>query len=512
MHRYSHQLKVVQSVRPSGGAHPTTGRVKHSESSATPPAYRTLGSRSAVVNYGIRPDENTCPAGALIRDANVSVSVDVQDLLRTHFGIFGFTGAGKSNLVSTLVESVLQHSREPVKIVLFDLMSEYSTLLIDRLASRSQDGMLIALGEETLPASIVEYFSLAEGVERQQREQALARAAQDLVNTTLLPPALVDLRPQFELPMRALLMRNKIRIWRKRALTVDAYLVQTRNEIKWGGMGLCAGAVHGFIDQLQTNFQGQGFTEVIVDTLVQRINAVTTTPTIDGHKLTESARTHLSELRNQIQQDGPGFVNLRPIPTGLRINIPELVERLNERTASGLFIIQAHDPDELRHFAATLGDIIYDSRRTSAQISPLVSFIFDEADEFIPLQAQDTYLESSRIAMTLARRGRKFGLGLGIATQRVTYLNTSIMAQPHTYFVSKMPRQSDRQRVSEAFGASEDIFRQTFKFKKGDWLLMSHDATGLDAIPIPIHTADANARIRRALNEAQARAAERSRN
>jgi DNA helicase HerA-like ATPase len=105
--------------------------------------------------------------------------------------------------------------------------------------------------------------------------------------------------------------------------------------------------------------------------------------------------------------------------------------------------------------------------------------------------------------MTLARRGRKFGLGIGIATQRVRYLNTSIMAQPHTYFVSKMPRQTDRQVVAEAFGVSEDMFRQTFKFKKGDWLLMSYDATGMEAIPVPIHCEDANQRILRFLDRAR---------
>lgn len=39
------------------------------------------------------------------------------------------------------------------------------------------------------------------------------------------------------------------------------------------------------------------------------------------------------------------------------------------------------------------------------------------------------------------------------------------------------------------------MFRQTFKFKKGDWLLASYDATGLEAIPIPIHAEDANQQI-----------------
>jgi len=103
--------------------------------------------------------------------------------------------------------------------------------------------------------------------------------------------------------------------------------------------------------------------------------------------------------------------------------------------------------------------------------------------------------------MTLARRGRKFGLGIGIATQRITYLDTSILAQPHTYFVSKLPRKSDQDRIREAFGISEEMFRQTVKFKKGDWLLVSYDATGLEAVPLPIHTPDANERLAKFLEK-----------
>jgi hypothetical protein len=34
--------------------------------------------------------------------------------------------------------------------------------------------------------------------------------------------------------------------------------------------------------------------------------------------------------------------------------------------------------------------------------------------------------------------------------------------------------------------------RQTFKRKKGDWLLAGYDATELEAISIPIPTEDAN--------------------
>jgi DNA helicase HerA-like ATPase len=175
----------------------------------------------------------------------------------------------------------------------------------------------------------------------------------------------------------------------------------------------------------------------------------------------------------------------------------EIVDQLNAPDGKALFIFQAHDPERLREFAAKLASVVYESRRRTGQITPLVSFVFDEADEFIPggQSNSESQKMTKAAAMALARRGRKFGLGIGIATQRIRYLDTSILAQPHTYFVSKLPRLSDRQAIAEAFGISEDMFRQTFKFKKGDWLLASYDATGLEAIPIPIHAENADNKI-----------------
>jgi uncharacterized protein len=130
--------------------------------------------------------------------------------------------------------------------------------------------------------------------------------------------------------------------------------------------------------------------------------------------------------------------------------------------------------------------------------SHALSFSRDKFDHLYTSRAHnasDSQKHTKAAIMTLARRGRKFGLGIGIATQRIANLDVNTLAQPHTDFVSKLPRQYDRQAIADAFGISEDMFRQTFKFKKGDWLLASYDATGLEAIPIPIHTEDANQRI-----------------
>ncbi len=493
-------FEIVQSVRG------TTAEPQLDEESNIP----MLGSSARlldttftqfVVNRGIGNTENTFPAGVLIRDEQVRVLVRIQDLLRTHFGIFGFTGAGKSNLVSTLIHNLLSNSRDPVKIVIYDLMSEYSTLLIDDV-QRMQDAMLIGLGVETFPESLVEFENLAPNTKPEDRREALGRAVRDMVNTTLLPPALADTRRLFGYPTASLIETHKVKIWKDRTTTVGALIADSKKAFK-AGMGNCGAAVYAFIDGLESEFRNRNFSEEFVDELVRRLDQILQTGKIEDQKITDTARNNLSGLRGRIDQQGRELANQPDVPASLTITLPDLIHRLNDRQKSGLYIIQAHNPDLLRHFASMLGNFTYEDRRRSGQISPLVSFVFDEADEFIPQNAKETYAESSEVAMTLARRGRKFGLGIGIATQRVIYLNTSIMAQPHTYLVSKMPRQSDRERISEAFGASEDVFRQTFKFKKGDWLLMSYDATGLEAIPIPIHTEDANVRIRKFLDDTQ---------
>lgn len=149
----------------------------------------------------------------------------------------------------------------------------------------------------------------------------------------------------------------------------------------------------------------------------------------------------------------------------------------------------------------TLGYELYDFRRTTGIISPIISFVYDEADQFIPQDAKGSQNNSKRIIEDLTRRGRKFGIGIGIATQRAVYLDTNIMGQLHTYVISKLPRESDRDRVGEAFSLADDEFVQTFKFTKGDWLIVSHDAMGLDAIPVPIHSFNSEERIKNFLRE-----------
>lgn len=439
-----------------------------------------------VANYGIdrEHEENLTVIGTMARDEDVEVLLRIEELYRTHFAIFGFTGVGKSNLLSTIVSKVLTDATQPLKLVFFDLMSEYTALLLDQLLSDDVNGRILTVGRQTLPEGLFRYTN------EMPRAPSLDEATAQLGRYTLLPKAMMRDRPLVIEGLRDLIAGGKIRFFHE-AQSQSVFDLFFTGATPWGK------------ERRGPNLQRRS--DLIKGVLRATLRGADYKRTTFSPDL---ARQIQEGLQQALENDGTFAEDYAPIVARLGelerataesyaagTTLSELVEDLNDPGHPSLWVIQAHNPHHLRAFSKQLGDTIYEDRRQNGLIDPLVSFIFDEADEFIRRDASGSYAESAEIAQTLARRGRKFGLGLGIATQRIRYLDTNIMAQPHTYFISKLPRMSDRQAVAEAFGVSGELLNQTFKFKKGQWLLMSHDATGLEAVPVPVQTPNANARL-----------------
>jgi len=445
-----------------------------------------------IANNGIdeEREQNLTVIGTMTRDENVNILLRIEELFRTHFAIFGFTGVGKSNLLSTIVSKVFTDSDVPVKLIFFDLMSEYTVLLIDQLLNDRTKGRILTIGRHTLPEGVFSF------VNNLSNHPSIDIATQQFSRYTLLPKALLRERNLIHQALRELINNRVIRYFNEAQSTTvwDLFFTDTipwgkkRQTEKWEARKKLTSKV------LKRVITGADYkTTVFTPEIAQAIKS-------EIQQELEADKTFIEDFAPKVSKlDELKRTTIENYAAGTTLN--DLIQDLNDRNQSSLWLIQAHNPNELRAFARRLGEEIYENRRLNGIIEPLVSFIFDEADEFIRREATGSYQESAEIAQTLARRGRKFGLGVGIATQRIRYLDTNIMSQPHTYFVSKLPRKSDREAVCEAFGISEELLSQTFKFKKGDWLLMSHDATGLEAVPIPIHTPDANVRIASWLNE-----------
>lgn len=382
-------------------------------------------------------------------------------------------------------------SKKVVKVVLFDLMGEYTVLLADQLL-KLNTGRILIKGRNTLPEGLFKYINDISG------KPDLAEAVEQLKRYTLLPKALLKERTTINYALQQLIEKSIIRVY-KDADSLTIYDLFFTDKVDWSKKRQTAkfNQRKEFSKALLRKAGFAQFNQNFTVDIARKIRK-----TIEK-ELEQPSDESIKKLAKEFKDDFDNhIVKLHQIERAMGeelssgVTLDEIIDDLNNTQTSSLWIVQAHNPNELREFSKRLGDALYEKRRQNGTIDPLVSFIFDEADEFIPGKPQGKSYEASKeIVETLARRGRKFGIGIGIATQRTRYLDTSIMAQPHTYLVSKLPRGTDREVVAEAFGVSQDMFRQTFKFKPGNWLIMSHDATGLKAIPVPIQTKDANKRI-----------------
>ena len=440
-----------------------------------------------IANNGIdkENEKNLATIGTLARDSDVEILMRIDDLLRTHFAIFGFTGVGKSNLLSTIVAKIFASTQDPIKLVFFDLMSEYTGLLVDQLLSDEIDGHLLTIGRNTLPEGTFKYINRLEGAPKD------TEATKQFLRYTLLPKALQGKRDKTGWAFLDFIKSDKVRYFNESKSTTVWDLFFTESVVPWAKRrqtakfksrtDLTKKALKAAIGQ--RNYRETRFSPDIAKKIKEELQRLLE----ENTEFLGDYEHHIAKLEELEQATAEDFA--------AGTTLPEIIRDLNNENHHSLWIIQSHSPDELRKFSHDLGSELYESRRLNGIIDPLVSFIFDEADEFIRSDGRGSYERSAEIAETIARRGRKFGIGLGIATQRIRYLDTNIMSQPHTYFISKLPRATDRTAVSEAFGFGDEMLNQTFKFEKGQWLLVSHDATGLEAVPLPVKTEDANERV-----------------
>ncbi|MCD6514409.1 MAG: DUF87 domain-containing protein, partial [Candidatus Odinarchaeota archaeon] len=81
----------------------------------------------------------------MFTDEEIPLLVDFEDLIRYHFGVFAFTGGGKSNLVANLIRKAYHYEKD-IKILIFDISCEYIILLLDLLCK--EDSVKIVLDKE----------------------------------------------------------------------------------------------------------------------------------------------------------------------------------------------------------------------------------------------------------------------------------------------------------------------------------------------------------------------------
>ncbi len=485
-----------------------------------------------IINGSLKIEQDNIIQLASFKDnEEIKIFLDIERCLKTHFGIFGFTGVGKTNLLSTFISKIFIKKNPKKKLLFFDIMDEYLGLLMDLFFRENLNAYLVFLSFNDLSRDMREFFktgTIPSGmVERFYGQMILPKE--------LKAP---NLKEKYCYYIEKLFLDKKIRFYQERNRIID-WLNNTfskflpkidirpkeifQDSIIDFFYNLLRGTLNIYRDPMTNNIKN-----ILYHNLRERIQRGNLTnppkektPKETSQKTIFETKPRGSQPKNPRLQKEYYFHSNFKRPTWttqlsnflrtlqakgvLEVNEYEdyllderdIIEEVHSKDSNSLFIFVSSREQNVREFLNSVGNKIYEKRKNEGLIDPLTSLIFDEADTFIPQGAQeDSIVKSKLIIEQIARRGRKFGLGIGLATQRITFLETNILAQLHTYFISRLPRKSDRDRIKEAFSLSDEEFGATLKFVKGNWLLVSHEGLGLEGVPISIKVENANQRIK----------------
>lgn len=407
---------------------------------------------------------------------DIPIYVDYDSLVRYHFGIFAFTGGGKSNMLSNILRRLLIHTKE-VKVIIFDISCEYPFLLMDLFANEKIPSKIIL---ENKADSVREFYN------------------------SIVKPKLFEDNPKVIKGMEKIFAQNKVTHFVREVIRIPTFsefldsvaalksdnqskpnYLEALNEIEV--LTARHMAAKGYLESDEIDKE---FAEALANAAPQIATAY------NVHE-----KSTLYGWFTSRQRMVRYFREIEELQSGEGLNSEAIKELIEGETQ--LISISISDPQIIKGLVIDLTQEVLAQRKREFKVKPYILFVWDEAQEFAanPGSVSGIDRQCSIEVERLLRQGRKYGLGGCIATQRIAHLNTSALQQLHTYFVSTLPRPYDRGLISNTFMIDKNILEKTLEFTPGDWLLSSYIATGLANVPIYIRADNAEEEIEKFLNK-----------
>ena len=414
----------------------------------------------------------------------IPIYVHLDNLVRYHFGIFAFTGGGKSNLLSNILRKILLHTKD-TKILLFDISCEYPFLLSDLFADTSIESKIIL--ESPVNDAEQFYISVVKPREFEEDEKAkkgLVKVFERGITTHFVKPSSVT-------PTCKEVLKELDDL--KNESTGKPHYLDAINQI-YTKLFECMAQ-----NKLnESSFIDETFVQILSTSAIEAMKTFKISDKAGLYAWASSRDTlrgRIIQSKNDNGKDDSKNNN--------GVTIDQIIEILEGNTR--LTCLSISDPYTIKDIAITLSRELLYKRKRQFKVRPYILFVFDEAQEFVQdlSNARGIDKECSQGVETLLRQGRKYGLGGCIATQRIAYLNTSALQQLHTYFVGTLPRPYDRNVVSNTFNIDNQILEKTLEFAPGEWLLSSYIATGIENVPIFIRAENSEKKIEQFIDKQQ---------
>jgi hypothetical protein len=448
----------------------TDGRVEFSRTKLTP----LTGTEAHLLSMEATKEfvcvEDGSEIGTLL-GYGIPFTVRIPYMIRYHTGVFGFTGVGKSNLVSFLIREALDLIKD-LRVVIFDISGEYVVNLLDKMT----EGSIVTTEREIL-----------EGANALVESQIVPETLEESVGGAApIEKALITLHK------KGAVRRMDLSTTRLADLTLDLLVSFLNKVVESGKSGATAASV----------------AMMKIGNLVKQHGLDKDTPLreLSGNTAVCSELTSiLQEFKSSVHQmsgeakEADGLLNFLQNPPELvkdsrqesssSLGPEDLAEEILTRERSGVTVVYSPDPIDARECVTRYVERLLAMKKQGySKVNVLT--VLDEAQEFIPDRTRrEDNTESASVAVeSLLRQGRKYRAGCWLSTQRVAHLNVNALQQLHSYFASTLPRVYDRMVVADAYSLGYEVLDRLSELEVGEWLFVSYKASKLRNVPVFIKT------------------------
>src|SRR5438445_11493152 len=338
--------------------------------------------------------------GNLQQDRSVIAYVDVEEMLSKHFAVLGSTGVGKSTGVSLLLNEILK-ARPSLRIFLLDVHNEYGRCFGDRALVLNPRNLKLPFWLFNFEEIVDVLFAGRPGV------------PEELDILAEIIPMAKGIYTQYQ---------NSDRVGLKRADPKSVYTVDT--PVPYRLVDLIS-----LIDERMGKLENRS-SRIIYHKLISRVETVRNDPryafmfdnaNVGGDTMAEVI-SHLFRLP----------ANGRPMTIMQLAGFPaEVVDSV----------------------VSVLCRMAFDFGLWSDGVSPLL-LVCEEAHRYASADRNIGFGPTRKAVSRIAKEGRKYGVYLGLVTQRPAELDATIISQCNTLFAMRLANDRDqallRSAVSDA--------------------------------------------------------------
>jgi len=380
--------------------------------------------------------------GNLLLRRDVPIRLNVDELVSRHFAVLAVTGAGKSNAVAVLVGEIVNRLRGTV--VILDPHGDYVKLKLPQTGER-----FVKRIEAKINPNELDSLELADllGVRKDaQIQRTFLERAWDTVRHE---------NPNVGGRGIVVKLKEKLEDW-----------VQERDRSYWDP------------------FEGR-YKQIEVLDSTKRNSIVGVIIRISRFLRNYGNLLTSEDLTSQIECGKVNVIDLGTLEEGqMKVVVGKLLGKIFEVRVDYEKARKIISRLKLEYRGGKVGEKIReiekfmrDVETKNPALAEPILLIVEEAHIFAP---QGEECDSVRILSRIAREGRKFGVGLGIVSQRPNKLNEDVLSQTNTKIILKIVNPKDQDYVLKASEQlSGDLLRDIASLGRGEAVIVGQ------AISIP---------------------------